>query len=119
MSNAVLHPAYAAQGDAAAATIWLLDVASSAQDPARVVGDVADASWIPQTQRAFIYKRVLELKENAIGKLDGIERQNAQQELSSLQERWIRYLVKTKQYSEAATAIAALPQETRRGASTL
>jgi hypothetical protein len=113
MSNAVLHPAYAAQGDAAAATIWLLDVASSAQDPARVVGDVADASWIPQTQRAFIYKRVLELKENAIGKLDGIERQNAQQELSSLQERWIRYLVKTKQYSEAATAIAALPQETR------
>jgi predicted Zn-dependent protease len=113
MSNAILHPAYAAQGDPAAATIWLLDVASSAQDPARVLGDVADASWIPQTQRALIYKRVLELKESAIGKLDGIERQNAQQELSSWQERWIRYLVTTKQYSDAASAIAGLPQETR------
>ncbi|HWZ75861.1 MAG TPA: tetratricopeptide repeat protein [Candidatus Sulfotelmatobacter sp.] len=113
MSNAILHPAYAAQGDPSAATTWLLDVASSAQDPARVLGDVADASWIPQTQRALIYKRVLELKESAIGKLDGIERQNAQQELSSWQERWIRYLVTTKQYPDAASAIAGLPQETR------
>jgi tetratricopeptide (TPR) repeat protein len=113
MSNAILHPAYAAQGDPAAATVWLVDVTSSAQDPARVLGDVADASWIPQTQRALIYKRVLELKETAIGKLDSIERQNAQQELDSWQERWIRYLVTTKQYAEAAAAIAALPQETR------
>ena len=113
MSNAVIHAAYAAQGDPAAATNWLLDAASSAQDPARVLGDVADAPWIPLAQRALIYKRILELKENAIGKLDGIERQNAQQELSSWQERWIRYLVTTKQYAEAATALAALPQETR------
>jgi len=113
MSNAILHPAYAAQRDPAAATVWLVDVTSSAQDPARVLGDVADASWIPQTQRALIYKRVLELKETAIGKLDGIERQNAQPELDSWQERWIRYLVTTKQYAEAAAAIAALPQETR------
>jgi tetratricopeptide (TPR) repeat protein len=113
MSNAILHPAYAAQGDPAAATTWLLDVASSAQDPARVLGDVADASWIPQAQRALIYKRVLELKGSAIGKLDGIERQNALQELDSWQERWIRYLVTTKQYSDAASAIAGLPQETR------
>ena len=112
MSNAVIHPAYAAQ-DPSTATNWFLDVASSAQDPARVLGDVADASWIPQAQRASIYKRVLELKENAIGKLDGIERQNAQQELSSWQERWIRYLVTTKQYADAAAAIAALPQESR------
>ena len=112
MSNAVLHPAYAAQGDPAAATVWLVDVVLSAQDPARVLGDVADASWIPQTQRALIYKRVLELKETAIGKLDGIERQNAQQEFGSWQERWIRYLVTTGQYAEAAAAIAALPQET-------
>jgi tetratricopeptide (TPR) repeat protein len=113
MSNAILHPAYAAQGDPAAATNWLLDVASSAQDPARVLGDVADASWIPQAQRVLIYKRVLELKESALGKLDGIERQNAQQELGSWQERWIRYLVTTKRYADAAVAIAALPQENR------
>ena len=111
LSNAVLHPAYAAQGDSAAATVWLLEVSSSAPDPARVLGDVADASWIPQVQRALVYKRVLELKENAVGKLDGIERQNAQQEFGYWQERWIRYLVNTKQYA-AAAAIAALSPET-------
>ncbi len=113
MSNALLHPAYVAQGDPIAATTWLLDVASSAQDPARVLGDLADVSWIPQKQRALIYRRILELKEESVGKLDGIERQNAQQELNDWQERWIRYLVTTKQYADAAAAISALPQETR------
>ena len=112
-SNAVTHPAYAAQGDAAIATNWLIDVASSAPDPARVLGDVADASWIPQAQRASVYKRVLELKENATAKLDGLEKQNAQQDLNDWRERWIRYLVTTKQYGDAAAAIAALSPETR------
>ncbi len=113
-SNAVLHPAYAAQGDPATATAWLLDVASFAPEPARVLGDVADASWIPQAQRVLVYRRIIELKQGAIGKLDGFERQTAQQELAYWQERWIRYLVTTKQYAEAATALAALPPETRR-----
>jgi tetratricopeptide (TPR) repeat protein len=111
-SNAVIHPAYVAQGDPVEATNWLLDVANSAPEPARVLGDVADASWIPQAQRALVYKRVLELKENAIAKVDGIERQNAQQEVNYWQERWIRFLVTTKQFSDASAAIAALSPET-------
>jgi len=113
LSNAVLHPAFAAQADPAASTAWLLDVSASAPDPARVLGDVADASWIPMAQHALIYQRILELKEDALGKLDGILRQTAQQELASWQERWIRYLVRMKRYSEAGAAISTLPQETR------
>lgn len=113
MSNAVLHSAYAAQSDPASATAWLLAVSSSAPDRAAVLGDVADISWIQLAQRAAIYQRVLELKQSAIANLDGIARQNAEQDLGSWQERWIRYLVKAKQYSAAASAIAALPQNTR------
>ena len=112
-SNALLQSAYRAQGDPATATMWLLDVASSAPDPAQVLGDVADASWIPQAQRALVYRRILELRQETIGKLDGFERQSAQQELNSWQERWIRYLVTTKQYAESSTALAALTPETR------
>ena len=112
-SNAVLQPAYAAVGDPASATAWLLDVASSAQDPAHVLGDVADASWIPLAQRAAIYQRVLQFKEDAVGKHAGFEREYAEQELVSWQVRWIRYLIRTKQYRAAAAAIAALPKETR------
>ena len=113
LSNAVLHPAFAAQEDPAAGTAWVIDVSASAADPAQVLGDIADASWIPQAQRAAIYQRILELKESAVAKSDGILRQNAQSDLGSWQERWIRYLVRTKRYTEAAAAIAALPQGTR------
>jgi len=113
LSGAILQPAYAAVGDPATATAWLLDVASSAQDPARVLADVADASWIPLAQRAAVYQSILQAKEDAIGKLTGLERQYAEQDLASWQVRWIRYLVRVKQYQAAATAIAALPKETR------
>ena len=113
LSNALLQPAYAAIADPASATAWLLDVASSAQDPASVLADVADASWIPMARRAPIYQRILQFKEDAVGKHSGFEREYAEQELASWQVRWIRYLVRTRQYQVAASAIAALPKETR------
>ena len=46
-----------------------------------------------------IYQRILEFKEDAVGKLDGFEREYAEQDLASWQVRWIRYLVRTKQYA--------------------
>src|SRR5581483_9693146 len=112
-SNAVLHPFYAAQADPATATAWLMDVSSVAPDPAKVLGDVVDLSWISMPQRALIYQRILELKEKSLAKLDGLEHQAAQQELSFWQERWIDYLVESNQYALAAKALSALPSETR------
>ena len=112
-SNAVLHSAYAAAGDPVAATAWLLDLSSVAHDPSVVLGDLADASWIPLAQQARIYQRILELKEESAGKLNGLERHYAEQDLTSWQVRWIEYLVRTKQYASAAATIAALPEETR------
>ena len=112
-SNAVLQPAYAAVGDPASATAWLLDVSSAAQDPTQILADVVDASWIPIAQRAPIYQRILESRQDALGKLAGLERDNAQQYLGSWQVRWISYLVRTRQYAQAADAIAALSKETR------
>jgi len=112
-SNALLHSVYAAAGDPAAATAWLLDLSSVAHDPPAILADIADASWIPLAQRAPIYQRILESKENAVRKLTGLERQYAEQDLSSWQVRWVQYLVRTKQYASAAAAIAALPEETR------
>jgi len=112
-SNALLHSAYAAAGDPAAATIWLLDLSTVAHDPTTILADVADASWIPLSHRAPIYQRILESKENAASKLNGLERQYADQDLAAWQVRWAQYLVRTKQYAAAAAAIAALPEETR------
>jgi hypothetical protein len=90
-----------------------LDISSAAPDPTLILSDVADAAWIPLAARAPIYQRVLESRQDAIGKLSGLERDNAQQELDSWQVRWITYLVRTKKYASAAAAIASLPKETR------
>jgi predicted Zn-dependent protease len=112
-SNALLLPAYIAAGDPTSATAWLLDISSAAPDPTLILSDVADASWIPLAERAPLYQRILESRQDALSKLSGLERDNAQQEIESWQVRWITYLVRTKKYAQAADAIAALPKETR------
>jgi cellulose synthase operon protein C len=112
-SNALLHSAYAATGDPALATAWMIDLSSAAHDPTMILADIADASWILLAQRAPIYRRILEEKQTANAKLTGLERQYADQDLASWQVRSIHYLIRTKQYATAASAIATLPKETR------
>jgi hypothetical protein len=65
------------------------------------------------TQRAAIYQRILELKQAALVQHEGLDRQGAEQDLSLWQQRWIQYLLTSKQYSAAEAAIASLPQQTR------
>jgi predicted Zn-dependent protease len=113
-SDAPLRSAFLAAGNPAAATAWLLDLASAATDPIPVLSDVVDAPWIPLAQRAPIYQRILEAKQNSIGKSEGLEKEGAQQELLSWQVRWAKYLVGTKQFALARDFIASLPQETQK-----
>ncbi len=112
-SNALLHSVYAATANPASATDWLLDLATSAPDPVAVLADVADASWIPLANRAPIYQRIIDLKERAVAKLDGLQHQYAEEDLGSWRVRWIQYLVRTKQYAAADAAIVALSQSTK------
>src|SRR4029077_6076538 len=112
-SNALLHSAYVAMADPAAATNWLLDLTSVADDPTTVLADVVEASWIPLARRAPIYERILQAKEDAVSKAEGLQKEGAQQALRSWQVRWIRYLVATKQYAMAGDAIASLSIESR------
>jgi tetratricopeptide (TPR) repeat protein len=114
-SNALLHSAYVAAGDTAAATGWLLDLSSVAPDPTAVLADVVEVPWIPVAQRAPIYQRVLELKQAALTKQEGLEKEGAEQSLRSWQVRWTKYLVLTKQYAAAGAVIASLPKQTREG----
>jgi tetratricopeptide (TPR) repeat protein len=112
-SNALLRPAYVAVGDPAAATAWVLDLSSAAHDPTTILADLVNVSWIPLAQRAPLYQRILQTKQDAVIKLNGMERDYAQQDLNSWQVNWIRYLLRAKQYAQAADAINALPKEAR------
>jgi cellulose synthase operon protein C len=113
-SNAPLRSAFLAAGDPASATTWLLDLSSAAADPIPVLSDVVDAPWIPLAQRAPIFQRIMEAKQNNIGKSEGLEREGAQQESLSWQVRWAKYLVETKLFDQAGNYIASLPQETQK-----
>jgi len=112
-SNALLHSVYAAGEDPVVATNWLLDLSSAADDPTTVLADVVEASWIPLPQRVPIYQRILQAKQDAVSKAEGLQKEGAEQVLRSWQVRWIDYLVVTRQYAPAGDAIAALPKETR------
>jgi predicted Zn-dependent protease len=113
-SNAPLRSAYLAVGDPAAATSWLLDLASAAPDPTEILADVANAPWIPLAQRAPIYQRILENKQNAVSRAEGFQKESALEDLRSWQVLWVKYLIQTKQFSQAADYLAALPIETQR-----
>ena len=113
-SNAPLRSAYLAGGDPAAATSWLLDLASAAPDPTQILADVANAPWIPLAQRAPIYQRILENKQNALSRVEGFQKESALEDLRSWQVQWVKYLIQTKQFSQAADYLAALPIETQR-----
>ena len=45
------------RAEPAAATVWLLDLASVAPDPGAVLADIVEAPWIPVAQRAPIHQR--------------------------------------------------------------
>ncbi len=112
-ANAVLHAVFIAKKDPASATTWLLSVSSESADPTAVLGDVANVSWIPMPQRALIYQKILELKQAALAQHEGLDRQGADQDLGSWQQRWISYLINEKQYSAAETAVASVSPQTR------
>ena len=71
-SNALLHSAYLVNGEPAAATVWLLDLASVAPDPGAVLADVVEAPWIPVAQRAPIYQRIVGSQAGNSGEAGGL-----------------------------------------------
>ena len=112
-SNALLHSVYTAIGDPPEASTWLLDASSVAPNPSVVLADLVNVPWIPLAQRGPIFQRILDAKQTALAKAEGLEKENAQSELRSWQNRWIRYLIDTKQFTQAGEYLASLPQEQR------
>ena len=110
-SNALLHSAYVAQNDPAAATAWLLDVSQAASDPTLVLQDIVEATWIPLANRGPILQRILDAMQAATTKTEGLEQETAKSTLRNWQLRWVGYLVETKQYSQANEALAELRKE--------
>jgi len=80
----------------------------AAADPTVVLEDVVEVQWIPIANRAPIFRRILEAKLATVAKAEGLELENAKSTLWTWQLRWLKYLVDTKQYSQAADEVAVL-----------
>jgi predicted Zn-dependent protease len=113
-SNAPLRSAFVAVGDPAAASAWMMDLASAAPHPIAVLGDIVNATWIPLPQRGPIYRRILDAKQSALDNAQGLEKEGALEELHSWQIRWAKYLIATKQYAPAAEFLTGLAEEVKK-----
>jgi predicted Zn-dependent protease len=113
-SNAPLQSAFHAIGNPSAAVSWIVDVSAAAPDPVQVLSDIAFVPWIPLAQRGPIYQRILEAKQKAVEKAEGLEKENALGELSRWQLHWAHYLIQTKQYAQASTFLASLSPEAQK-----
>jgi cellulose synthase operon protein C len=113
-SNAVLQSALVATGDPAAGVTWIVNLSVAAADPVQVLADVAFAPWIPIAQRGPIYQYILEAKQKAFEKAEGLEKENALSEWSRWQLNWANYLIQTKRWTQAAEFLASFSPESHK-----
>src|SRR5438270_5985561 len=59
-----------------------------------------------------VYRRALELAQEAAQKSEGVSKEYAQQEFEGLQVQWFQYLLENKQYDHLRNELAALPKPT-------
>jgi len=84
-----------------------------APNPSAVLTDLVTVTWIPLAQRGPIFQRILDAKQTALANAEALEKENAQSGLRSWQDRWIRYLIDTRRFTQAGEYLSSLPQEQR------
>jgi cellulose synthase operon protein C len=107
----MLRAAYLALNDPAAATSWLLQLASSAEGSTTILSAVVDAPWIPRSQREPIYRQILQAKQEAVAAARGATEDDAQASLRSWQLRRIKNLVDAQQFRQAQPLLAEVQTE--------
>lgn len=109
-----LRGALAASADSAAGIAWILDLARAAANPVAFLGEIAQAKWIPETDRGAVFRRVVEFAENQVGQAHGEARIQAIETLVHWRVQELAHLVAMKQTQRAQAALDGLAEEVRR-----
>ena len=109
----LLEGVMAAAGDPAVGVAWIVDLASIAPDPIGFLQTVLYAHWIPQPQREVVFRRILELAEQAVAQAHGEAQGYAQSNLDDWRLRWAEYLVDAKRPDLAQQTLNLLSPEAR------
>jgi predicted Zn-dependent protease len=110
-SAEMLRAAYLATNDPVAATSWLLQLATSAEDSTSILSAVVDAPWIPLAQREPIYRQILQAKQEAVAAAQGAAEDDAKASQRSWQLRRIKNLLDAQQFREAQPLLAEVQKE--------
>jgi hypothetical protein len=96
--------------DPSAATALLLDLSADAHEKLDFLRMFAKVDNTLKYDPEPIYRRVIELAQDKVGKAEGAAKEYAQQDLEALQVRWVQYLLDAKRYDRALEEMNALPK---------
>jgi hypothetical protein len=101
----LLRAAYSATGDAPAGVALLLDIASLAPEPAELLQGYVDVDWIPAKARDALFEQIILRKQESARSAQGVEKEYAESNLRSWQERFAMHLVRQGEFDRAASVL--------------
>ena len=93
-----------------AASALLLELSADAPEKLEFLRQFTSSESKLKIDLEPIFRRALELAQEAAQKSEGVAKEYAQQDFESLQVRWLQYLLETKQYDHLRSELAAVPK---------
>lgn len=114
MVEPLLRAAYEADGNAADATTWVLELAAVGNPPSAVLNAVVNADWVPVGQRPRMDARLVDLARDGVESSKGEAREQAMDLLRQTRLQWIDALLKAGDDAGASAALNTAPAEDRK-----
>ncbi|HET9837691.1 MAG TPA: hypothetical protein VFR84_05595 [Candidatus Angelobacter sp.] len=108
----LLQSAFAHAESPAAASALVLELSADAPEKLSFLRGALVTRRASKIDKEPIYRRALELAQEAAQKAEGVSRGYAQEEFDGLQLEWLKYLFDSKQYERLKSELATLPKST-------
>jgi hypothetical protein len=114
-SQGLLRVSFNSLHDPAAGVAWLLDLSALAPSHSEFLRSIKDASWIPIADREPLYKRQLELAQQATEVSQGADREFAEEQLIREQLSYVEFLMKINALDRAHAQLDSISTERKQG----
>ncbi|MBB5063430.1 hypothetical protein [Granulicella mallensis] len=114
-STELLHAAYVAleKVSATEAADWVLALAANTTDQRAILSSLTDETWFPRAQFGDIYRHELVLTQAEAAKAKTTEDDGAQSVLTSIQLKYLKWLLQQGQTAEAQRLLDSIPAAQR------
>jgi cellulose synthase operon protein C len=118
----LLHSAYTALGEQKDAIDWVLALAADTKDQRSILSDLLEQRWFPRSLAGNLYRQELILAEAEVqassakttGSEDGSAQEDSEEsELTSIQLRYLNWLLRQGQIETAQRLLDSIPAEQR------